>query len=205
MRRVIVTLGWGVQRDTRDPAIAGSGTIACGLAACATQTAEVRLLARSDASAWRAEEEAQAEARKLDARHAGADQGDHRPDDARRLRRGRRGDRRGSRREGRAAADRWRGGARRRPGDDDLVAIGRRARRAQPAATRALLRPPRLQPGRAHGAGRALPAGRARDARRRARAGLVRGDRQDGGRGSRPDRRSSSTGCCSRTCSRPCG
>ena len=48
------------------PAIAGSGTIACGLAACATQTADVKLLARSDASAWRAEEKAQAEARKLD-------------------------------------------------------------------------------------------------------------------------------------------
>ena len=48
------------------PAIAGSGMIACGLAACATQTATVRLLARSDASAWRAEEGAQSEARKLD-------------------------------------------------------------------------------------------------------------------------------------------
>ena len=48
------------------PAIAGSGMIACGLAACATQTGTVRLLARSDASAWRAEEVAQGEARKLD-------------------------------------------------------------------------------------------------------------------------------------------
>jgi 3-hydroxybutyryl-CoA dehydrogenase len=48
------------------PAVAGSGTIACGLAACATQLGEVRLLARSDASAWRAEEDAQAEAKKLD-------------------------------------------------------------------------------------------------------------------------------------------
>ncbi len=46
--------------------IAGSGTIGCGLAACATQVGEVRLLARSDASAWRAEEAAQAEAKKLD-------------------------------------------------------------------------------------------------------------------------------------------
>ena len=45
------------------PAIAGSGMIACGLAACATQTGTVRLLARSDASAWRAEEVAQGEAR----------------------------------------------------------------------------------------------------------------------------------------------
>ncbi|MGH2954756.1 MAG: 3-hydroxyacyl-CoA dehydrogenase family protein [Solirubrobacterales bacterium] len=48
------------------PAVAGSGTIACGLAACATQLGEVRLLARSDASAWRAEETSQAEAKKLD-------------------------------------------------------------------------------------------------------------------------------------------
>jgi 3-hydroxybutyryl-CoA dehydrogenase len=48
------------------PGIAGSGTIACGLAAAVSQVAEVRLLARSDASAWRAEETAQAEARKLD-------------------------------------------------------------------------------------------------------------------------------------------
>ncbi len=48
------------------PGIAGSGTIACGLAACASQTGTVRLLARSDASAWRAEESAQNEAKKLD-------------------------------------------------------------------------------------------------------------------------------------------
>jgi len=47
-------------------AVAGSGTIACGLAACATLTGEVRLLARTDASAWRAEERAQAEARKIE-------------------------------------------------------------------------------------------------------------------------------------------
>ena len=53
------------------PAIAGSGTIACGLAACATMTGNVRLLARSDAAAWRAEERAQNEARKLDAAQPG--------------------------------------------------------------------------------------------------------------------------------------
>jgi 3-hydroxybutyryl-CoA dehydrogenase len=38
------------------PAIAGSGAIACGLAATATKNAPTLLLARSDASAWRAEE-----------------------------------------------------------------------------------------------------------------------------------------------------
>jgi 3-hydroxybutyryl-CoA dehydrogenase len=47
------------------PAIAGSGVIACGLAACASAASRIRLLARSDASAWRAEEQAQAAAAKL--------------------------------------------------------------------------------------------------------------------------------------------
>jgi 3-hydroxybutyryl-CoA dehydrogenase len=48
------------------PGIAGSGTVACGLAACVSQAGAVRLLARSDASAWRAEEVAQAQAKKLE-------------------------------------------------------------------------------------------------------------------------------------------
>jgi 3-hydroxybutyryl-CoA dehydrogenase len=48
------------------PAIAGSGTLASGLAACATLASTVRLLARSDASAWRAEEQSQALCAKLD-------------------------------------------------------------------------------------------------------------------------------------------
>jgi 3-hydroxybutyryl-CoA dehydrogenase len=48
------------------PGIAGSGTIATGLAACASTLGEVRLLARSDTSAWRAEEEAQAAAAKVE-------------------------------------------------------------------------------------------------------------------------------------------
>ena len=48
------------------PGIAGSGAIACGLAGAATQLGEVRLLARSDASAWRAEEQTVAAARKID-------------------------------------------------------------------------------------------------------------------------------------------
>jgi 3-hydroxybutyryl-CoA dehydrogenase len=53
------------------PAIAGSGTIATGLAACASTLGEVTLLARSDASAWRAEEQAQAAAVKLEGAVAG--------------------------------------------------------------------------------------------------------------------------------------
>lgn len=48
------------------PAVAGSGTIACGLAACASILGPVRLVARSDSSAWRAEEIAQGFAAKLD-------------------------------------------------------------------------------------------------------------------------------------------
>ena len=50
----------------RRPAVAGSGTIACGLAATSTATAATVLLARSDASAWRAEEEAVAACGKLE-------------------------------------------------------------------------------------------------------------------------------------------
>jgi 3-hydroxybutyryl-CoA dehydrogenase len=48
------------------PAIAGSGTIACGLAACASIASRTVLLARSDASAWKAEEQAHALCAKLD-------------------------------------------------------------------------------------------------------------------------------------------
>ncbi|MGI9019447.1 MAG: 3-hydroxyacyl-CoA dehydrogenase family protein [Solirubrobacterales bacterium] len=48
------------------PAIAGSGTIACGLAACATVLGDVRILARSDTSAWKAQESAQSLATKVD-------------------------------------------------------------------------------------------------------------------------------------------
>lgn len=48
------------------PALAGSGTIACGLAACSSTTARTMLLARSDASAWRAEEQAHSLCAKLD-------------------------------------------------------------------------------------------------------------------------------------------
>ncbi len=55
----------GAERYAR-PGIAGSGTIGCGIAACASQLGPVHLLARSDASAWNAEEISQAEAEKLD-------------------------------------------------------------------------------------------------------------------------------------------
>jgi 3-hydroxybutyryl-CoA dehydrogenase len=48
------------------PGIAGSGTIACGLAACASSASQVLLLARSDASAWKAEEQAHSISAKVD-------------------------------------------------------------------------------------------------------------------------------------------
>jgi 3-hydroxybutyryl-CoA dehydrogenase len=48
------------------PAIAGSGTIATGLAACASVASKVLLLARSDASAWKAEEQAHSLSAKVD-------------------------------------------------------------------------------------------------------------------------------------------
>ncbi len=54
------------QASYERPAIAGSGTIACGLAACATALSETLVLARSDASAWRAEEQAQTLCEKVD-------------------------------------------------------------------------------------------------------------------------------------------
>jgi 3-hydroxybutyryl-CoA dehydrogenase len=47
------------------PGIAGSGVIACGLAACASARGDVRLLARSDESAERAEDEARSAAGEL--------------------------------------------------------------------------------------------------------------------------------------------
>src|SRR3954447_6723238 len=48
------------------PGIAGSGAIACGIAACASALGDVRLWARSDVSAWRAEERAEGECAKVD-------------------------------------------------------------------------------------------------------------------------------------------
>jgi 3-hydroxybutyryl-CoA dehydrogenase len=50
----------------QSPGIAGSGAIATGLAAVATTTADVILLARSEASAWRAEEKVVAACTKIE-------------------------------------------------------------------------------------------------------------------------------------------
>jgi 3-hydroxybutyryl-CoA dehydrogenase len=48
------------------PGIAGSGAIACGVAATASALGDVRLWARSDQSAWRAEERAESECKKVE-------------------------------------------------------------------------------------------------------------------------------------------
>src|SRR6476660_8174767 len=48
------------------PGIAGAGAIATGLAAVSTTTADTILLARSEASAWRAEEKAVAACAKIE-------------------------------------------------------------------------------------------------------------------------------------------
>ncbi len=54
------------------PAVAGSGAIAVGLAATATRVGEVRVLARSDSSAWRAEEQGEQLCRKIEGGDPGA-------------------------------------------------------------------------------------------------------------------------------------
>jgi 3-hydroxybutyryl-CoA dehydrogenase len=48
------------------PGVAGSGVIACGVAATASALGDVRLWARSDQSAWRAEERAEATCKKVE-------------------------------------------------------------------------------------------------------------------------------------------
>jgi 3-hydroxybutyryl-CoA dehydrogenase len=63
---VVCRVGVSGNEGYKRPAVAGSGTIACGLAAMFTTTAETVLLARSDASAWRAEEESVAACAKVE-------------------------------------------------------------------------------------------------------------------------------------------
>jgi 3-hydroxybutyryl-CoA dehydrogenase len=64
---VIVTRRVSDSEGYTRPGIAGSGAIACGLAACASALGNVRLWARSDVSAWRAEERAEEECAKGEA------------------------------------------------------------------------------------------------------------------------------------------
>ena len=130
--------------------------------------------------------------------------GDDEPERPRGLRPRRRGDRRGRRSEGGDARRARRDLPGCRPRHHDLVAGDRRARQAG-RRRRPLLRPPRLQPGAADGADRALPAGR----RCRARSANV--PAPSAGRSASTSSRfptrpaSSSTASCSRTCSTPSG
>ena len=169
------------------PGIAGSGAIATGLAAVSTTTADTILLARSEASAWRAEEKVVAACAKIEGAEPSRLRVTTDPADSGRVRRRRRGRDRGARAQGRgliaavAAAC-----PERRPRHDHLLPRHRRDRRRR-AGVGSPLRPARLQSGAADEAGRGLLPRRCRGGPREG-AGLVRGARQDRGRGSRSGR-----------------
>ena len=184
------------------PGIAGSGAIATGLAAVSTTTADTILLARSEASAWRAEEKVVAACAKIEGAEPSRLRVTTDPKRPRRLRRRRRGDRRGGRAQGRAARDDRRGLPERRPGDHHLLARHRRDRRG--GRHRQALRPARLQPGAADGSWSrsASPTAPRRPARRRW-PGARRSARPRSRSPTRPA--SSSTGCSSPTSSTRCG
>src|SRR5258705_1973052 len=63
---VIGTRPMNASKGYESPGIAGSGAIATGLAAVSTTTADTILLARSEASAWRAEEKVVAACAKIE-------------------------------------------------------------------------------------------------------------------------------------------
>ena len=154
------------------PGIAGSGVIACGLAASASALGKTILLARSDASAWRAEEQAHALCAKLDDGNPGQIKVTTKPADLGSLRPDRRGDRRGARaRRSELLGELGDAAGGGRPRDHHLVALGlRRSARGGGHAKRDL-RPPPLQPGGEDGAGRALrPEGQPRGIAERAKA-----------------------------------
>ena len=92
-----MSAGKGYER----PGIAGSGAIATGLAAVATTTADTILLARSEASAWRAEEKVVAACAKIEGAEPSRLRVTTDPKRPRRVRRRRRGGR--SRRSSRRA------------------------------------------------------------------------------------------------------
>ena len=184
-------------------AIAGSGAIACGLAASAAPHGDVRLWARSDASVARARAKVDSLCEKIDDAdptrvevvadldalststfvvEAITEELEAKTDLL-----------------GLLGPDRQ---ARRGAGDDDIVAAGRRARDRE-RRPRTFRRPARLQPGTADEARR---AGVRRPRRPRtsatARARCATTSARPPSR-SPTSRASSSTGCCSRTCSAP--
>ena len=166
-------------------AIAGSGAIACGLAAVAATQGHVTVFARSEGSCDKADAKVRAICERLGASVNGNVLVSRDPAVLRGRHVRRRGDRRGPARQGRdLEAPRRAPGRRRRARHDDLLAADRRARRGQ-RPPRALRRPARLQPGAEDGPDRARVPGRRQRRHPRAGARAVRGAGQDRGRGPR--------------------
>ena len=168
------------------PGIAGSGAIATGLAAVSTTTGDTILLARSEASAWRAEEKVVAACAKIDGAEPSRLRVTTDPDRPRRVRRHRRGDRRGGRRP-RASCSRR--SARPAPTPTSRPPPPRSAspRSPRPPARDKLFGLHVFNPvPRMKLVEVCFPDGA--DRRPREGPGLVRGARQDRGRGPRPGR-----------------
>ena len=187
-------------------AIAGSGAIACGLAAVAATQGHVTVFARSEGSCDKADAKVHAICERIGANVNGNVLVSRDPAVLARRDVRRRGDRRGP------ARPRPRSGARSREhlADDAVLAtttsslpIGELAQASghperfvglhvfNPVPKMDLVE-------------LAFPDAATRG-HARARARAVRGAGQDRGRGARTRRASSSTACCSRSCSRPCG
>ena len=183
------------------PGIAGSGAIATGLAAVSTTHGRHDSARPQRGLGLARRGESRRRLRQDRGGRALAAAGHHRPGRPRRVRRHRRGDRRGGRAKGELLAT----VAEACPNADLATTTSslsdRRDRQARRAST-AALRPPRLQPGAADEAGRGLLPGR----RRRAPA---RGPAPGARRSARPRSRSptwpasSSTACSSPTSSTP--
>ena len=203
--RVIVTRRMGGSAGYERPGVAGSGHDRLRARRLRdARPATVRLLARSDASAWRAEEDAQARGAQARRRRARADQGDHEPGRPRRLRPRRRGDRRGRATPRSSCSRARRGGAGGRPRDHDLVAVDRRARASAAAAPERFFGLHVFNPVARWSWSSSACRTALAERRRRARPRLVRGARQDRDRGPRPGRLRRQPAALPATCSRPC-
>ena len=187
-------------------AIAGSGAIACGLAAVAATRGQVTVFARSDGSCDKADAKVHAICERLGARVNGNVRVSRDPAVAARRDVRRRGDRRGP------ATPRPRSGAPRPSTSPTTPCWPRRPPRCRSASSRAASGHPERFVGlhvfnpvpKMDLVELAFPA-EATERHARARPRAVRGAGQDRGRGARTRRASSSTACCSRSCSRPCG
>ena len=166
-------------------AIAGSGAIACGLAAVAATQGHVTVFARSEGSCNKASAKVHAICERLGVSVNGNVHVSRDPAVLRGRHVRRRGDRRGPARQGGdLEAARRAPGRRCRAGHHHVLAGDRRARRGQ-RPPRALRRPARLQPGAEDGSDRARVPGRGERGDSHAGARFVRGAGQDRGRGAR--------------------